>query len=174
LGSRSGFTAVHAPPSHLLWSLNELLALDAANDALGAARKAKSATAAATPIFLTMVIPPFRVGQECPVAFTHVVSIYIYTRASLRGPDDRSSSFLAIFTDVHFDERSFMKLKRPSSSRGWPQKRLSVMFIGGILMEIGVFIPSGSSFDNQIPDGHQRHANAWRVRGGLCWTRVCY
>jgi hypothetical protein len=47
----------------LLWSLNELLALDAANDALGAARKAKSATAEATPIFLTMVIPPFRVGK---------------------------------------------------------------------------------------------------------------
>jgi hypothetical protein len=54
LGSRSGFTAVHAPPSHLVTSLDELLALDAANDALGRARKAASASA--MPTFVTMII----------------------------------------------------------------------------------------------------------------------
>jgi hypothetical protein len=75
--------------------------LDAANDALGTARKAASATAMA--IFVTMVIPPFKVGQDCPVAIMHVVSIYTYTRASL------------IFTDVHVDERSFIKLRVSSA-----------------------------------------------------------
>jgi hypothetical protein len=78
------------------------------------------------------------------------------------------SSFLPIFTDVHFDERSFIKLKRPSSLRllpmsgCWPQKRLSVMFIGGNCGNRR-FIPSGSQFDNQIPDGHQR-------KGSVFWS----
>jgi hypothetical protein len=76
----------------LCWS--DSLFLDAANDALGIARKAASASA--IPIFGSMVIPPFTVGADCPVAVTHVISIYTYTRASL------------IFTDVHVDERSFM------------------------------------------------------------------
>jgi hypothetical protein len=78
LGSRSGFTAVHAPPSHLLWSLNELFALDAAKDALGAARKAKSTTAAATPIFLTMVILPLAWDKIARHVYTNSRSIYIY------------------------------------------------------------------------------------------------
>ena len=64
---------MHPPPSHLVTSvyeflvtsLDEFLALDAANDALGTARKAASATA--TAIFVTMVIPPFKVGQDYPV-----------------------------------------------------------------------------------------------------------
>src|SRR5258706_7378309 len=30
-------------------------------------------------------------------------------------------------------------------------------------MDIGVFIPSGSQFDNQIPDGHQR-------KGSVFWS----
>ena len=57
---------MHPPPSHLVTSaLDEALVLDAANDALGTARKATSATA--TAIFVTMVIPPFKVGQDYPV-----------------------------------------------------------------------------------------------------------
>jgi hypothetical protein len=115
LGSRSGFRAVHPPPSHLVKSLDELLALDAANDALGTARKAASASA--MPTFVTMVIPPFIVGQDCPVAFAHVVSIYIYIQDRVCTDLMIRSSFLSIFTDVHFDERGFMKLKRPSSLR---------------------------------------------------------
>jgi hypothetical protein len=89
------------------------LALDAANEALGAARKATSATAAATPICLTMVILPL-VGQDCPVTFIQMVALYTYTRANLHGPNDKVL-ILPIFTDVHFDERSFMKLKQSSS-----------------------------------------------------------
>ena len=68
---------MHAPPSHLVTSLDEFLALDAANDALGTARKA--AIASAMPIFVTMVIPPFRMGQDCPVAmyrYCHDIHIY--------------------------------------------------------------------------------------------------
>jgi hypothetical protein len=38
--------------------------LDAANDALGTARKAASATA--TAIFVNMVIPPFKLGARLP------------------------------------------------------------------------------------------------------------
>jgi hypothetical protein len=49
----------------LVTSLDEFLAFDAANDALGTARKAASATA--TAIFVTMVIPPFKVEQDYPV-----------------------------------------------------------------------------------------------------------
>jgi hypothetical protein len=89
--------------------------LDAANDALGTARKAARATA--TAIFVTMVIPPFKVGQKLPRRiYAYSRNIYVYksefdTDLMIR------SSFLPIFTDVHVDERSFMKLKRPSSLR---------------------------------------------------------
>src|SRR5215471_18801282 len=63
--SRSGFTAVHAPPSHLVTSLDEslALALDAANDALGTATIAANAMAAATVIFEAMRILPKKRGS---------------------------------------------------------------------------------------------------------------
>jgi hypothetical protein len=56
--SRSGFTAVHAPPSHLVTSLYEslTLALEAASDAVGPATIAANAMAVATVIFETMSV----------------------------------------------------------------------------------------------------------------------
>jgi hypothetical protein len=88
------------------------LALDAANDALGTARKA--ASAAATAIFVTMVIPPLKWGKIAPSHLYNGRNIYVYK--SEFGTDlIIRSSFLPIFIDVHVDERSFMKLKRPSS-----------------------------------------------------------
>ena len=93
---------MHAPPSHLVTSLDELLALDAANDALGTARKA--AIASAMPIFVTMVIPPFRMGKIAPSQCIGIVTIYTYTRVSFARTNnflEIRCSFLPIFTDVH-------------------------------------------------------------------------
>ena len=63
--SRSGFTDVHAPPSHLVTSLDEslALALDAANDALGTVTIAANAMAAATVTFEAMSVLPKK-GHE--------------------------------------------------------------------------------------------------------------
>ena len=99
LGSRSGFTAVQAPPSHLVTSL-AVSFLDAANDALGRARKA--ARAAATPIFVIMLYLPLEWSKMPPLNSDIYIIIFIQDQVCTDHRFSRNNVLIStIFTDVH-------------------------------------------------------------------------